>query len=658
MASKKKTSISSVDIASINGDPNKYADTVSIKKLANTVNILNTWYFNTGNPLVDDDTYDILIDVLRSRDPENKILFKIGTDPSAKNAVQLPFSMPSLNKIKPGEKSLPSWFTKYKGPYIAADKLDGVSAQIYKNEVGSISLYTRGNSVAGRDVSHLLRYVVSEKSLSKIPNNTSIRGELLISKEEFKSIAHIYKNPRNTVAGIVNSENPDVRLVTKIQLVLYGIIYPEYKYSKQLRLLGSWDFKVVWNCTLSDTNEQDNDTRELQLINLLEKRKQESEFDVDGIVVTDDGKIYKHTDSNPLHSIAFKTNVAQNMKTANVAEVIWEPTMYGYLQPVIRIDPIDLLGTTITYVTGHNAKYIHDNKIGAGSKIKVVRSGDVIPYIVDVVQSNDVPDMPKLKYEWNENDVDIIVVNPSDEIKRVINIKRNVYFFRTIGAKFLNQGTMSKLYDGGYTNILDIIEATLNKDDIEIQGIGKILTEKIYGEIDKCIKNVKLPELMAGSLKFGRGLGVQKFRDIIKVYPNIIEFDDKDLKKIISTIKDIPNFSDVTARKFAEGLRKFKRFLKKIEETIGHKLDCNDSDDDNNSDNDNTKFADQVIVMTGFRDDKLTNYIEKHGGKVTTSVSKNTTLVICASRDDNSTKIQKAKELNITLMTKKEFTKK
>ena len=68
------------------------------------------------------------------------------------------------------------------------------------------------------------------------------------------------------------------------------------------------------------------------------------------------------------------------------------------------------------------AKYIQDNKIGKGSIIKIVRSGDVIPYIVEVVKPSKKPDMPDIEYKWNETDVHIVVVNPNEEIKRKISI--------------------------------------------------------------------------------------------------------------------------------------------------------------------------------------------------------------------------------------------
>ncbi len=205
----------SINFDAINSNPIDYAQKTPIKTLEKIIGILNDKYYNTDSPLVDDNTFDILIDVLRERDPHNKILTTVGAHPTSKNVVDLPHPMPSLDKIKPGEKSLYKWFDKYKGPYIVSDKLDGISAQIHKNENGQIHMYTRGKNIVGRDITHLLSFIVPKQALENLPINTSVRGEILISRKKFKDLQYNYKNPRNTVSGIVNSDTPDKHLVKK-----------------------------------------------------------------------------------------------------------------------------------------------------------------------------------------------------------------------------------------------------------------------------------------------------------------------------------------------------------------------------------------------------------------------------------------------------------
>ena len=79
-------------------------------------------------------------------------------------------------------------------------------------------------------------------------------------------------------------------------------------------------------------------------------------------------------------------NLDNQIKETKVIDVIWDPSMYGYLQPTVIIEPVEIEGSTISRATGHNAKFIKDNSIGVGSIIKIIKSGDVIPYILDVVK--------------------------------------------------------------------------------------------------------------------------------------------------------------------------------------------------------------------------------------------------------------------------------
>lgn len=73
--------------------------------------------------------------------------------------------MGSLTKIKPKTGALDKWCKKYEGPYIISDKLDGASVQLYKDKKGNIMLYSRGKSIEGQDISHLIPYVTSKKKV-------------------------------------------------------------------------------------------------------------------------------------------------------------------------------------------------------------------------------------------------------------------------------------------------------------------------------------------------------------------------------------------------------------------------------------------------------------------------------------------------------------
>lgn len=692
------------DLDEIISNPTKYANSLSVDKLVNLLKKLSDKYYNTGEPYVSDNVYDKMLEVLKKKDSDNPFLFEVGAPENRMDAVKLPYRMASLNKVKPNEKSLERWTNKYEGPYVLSDKLDGVSALLNKDNKGDIKLYTRGDGEKGRDITYLLKYLIDEKVLKKIPNNVAIRGEILMNKNDFlKYFSKDNKNARNMVSGFVNTNKIDTRVADKVQLISYSVINPRMLQSDQLETMKKWGLKVVYSKVLKNNKNFQN-----VLEKELSDRKKNSEFEVDGIVVIDDSEVYEHEDSNPSYSVAFKMNTEENMKDVEVKRINWSASKHGYLQPVIEIEPVELSGTTITFVTAHNAKYVVDNNIGPKSIIKIVRSGDVIPYVVEVVKPSKKPQMPEVGYKWNDTGVKIIATDVDDSTQRIINIKKILDFFRTLKVKFLSEGIMTKLYDNDYDTIFKIVKAADIKDEkmYNIDGLGKKMVDKIYLEIQNSLQKCKLEEMMSASMQFGEGLGVRKLKEIVKMYPNILDHKPKDVEGLQEMILNVPGFSTISSNKFSENFNNFMIFLKKLRKYTKVNLDFKpkkvntkvnkkvvkkvakkkkvesseeyeseeseneyesdeyESDEDeyeseeSEDESNDVSFTDEKIVMTGFRDSDIEEFIENNGGKVSSSVSKNTTLVIYVPSDKGSNKINKAKDLGIKTITKTDFIKK
>lgn len=663
----KQSTVRDIDI--IINKPREYAKSISVKRLVTILQKLSDIYY-TGIPIVSDDIYDIMLDVLKERDPNNQYLFQTGVSKIEKTDVKLPYPMPSLNKIKPGEVSFKRWMSKYNGSYILSDKLDGISVQIHKDKKGNVNLYTKKQTDVGTCKNYLLKYLVDADTLDNLPKSTSIRGEVVISRKHFKLFEDAFANPRSVMSGLMNTDTIDTRIAEKATIVFYSVLYPRYAMKKQLKLLKRWGFNTVWNKSISKDAmliKDNNDTDEIDDIVSMENylktmligRMEKAKYDIDGLVVVDDSMVHDHNKDNPKHAMAFKINMAKNMRDVKVKEIIWEPTMYGYLQPVIRIKPTKLPGgVVVTFVTAHNAKYVYDNNIGKGSTIRIVRSGDVIPYIEKVVRANKKPDMPDLDYEWNDTEVEIIVTKPTGDIKRSINIKKLVHFFKTIKVKYLSEGVLSKLYDEGYDSVINILIMADTKDTepYDIHGLGEKTLTKIYKEIDKAMNNIQLPELMSGSLIFGRGMGVKKIREIIKKHPDIMDYGTNKTKVIKDMIMDIKGFSDISATKFSKNLKSFCTFVKKITDSTQYTVTTNKVI--NSSNNGNGSMVNQKVVLTGFREKSISDYIENNGGKVMTSISAKTTLLIYIPSIKKSSKIKKAETLGIKMISKDDFMKK
>ena len=225
-------------IESIKKSPTEIASSLSDEELEKLLRKFADAYYNTGKSLVEDVTYDILYDLLKERDPTNPFLKEAGAKVKVdRKKVELKYPMGSLTKVKPNEGTLESWIKKYRGPYVISDKLDGVSAQIYRTPTGKLEMYTRGrgdeSGNVGEDITHLLKYI-NIGSVDNIENEMSIRGELIIKEKTFeKNWSNTLKNGRNSVAGLVNSKTINPELASDTDLVLYEIVDPNYSIDKQ-----------------------------------------------------------------------------------------------------------------------------------------------------------------------------------------------------------------------------------------------------------------------------------------------------------------------------------------------------------------------------------------------------------------------------------------
>jgi DNA ligase (NAD+) len=312
-------------------NPIVYANNVPIDVLVKILEKLSHNYYNTSEESIDDETFDNIKDVLQKRDPNNPYLSIVGAPIiGTKNKVILPYEMGSLIKNK--EMPISKWITKFIGPYVISDKLDGASAQYYKNNVGKSFLYSRGDGIKGQDISHLLPFLFSSKIIDSLPNGISIRGELVISKKNFKNINNM-KNSRNAVAGLVNSKHINDNIAKNTTFVAYGILHPRYLFSDQMEMLKKWKINTVHNTIL---NKLTDDSLKIY----LNDRKKNGEYEIDGIVCGDNSKIYVHKGGYPDYMIAFK--IKGDTKLTTVIEVLWEPSMDGYLKPRVNIKPVNI----------------------------------------------------------------------------------------------------------------------------------------------------------------------------------------------------------------------------------------------------------------------------------------------------------------------------
>jgi NAD-dependent DNA ligase len=532
-------------------------------------------------------------------------------------------------------------------------------------------MYTRGNGIEGQDISHCIKDIGI--NTERMLEGDAIRGELIISKANFKKIEDIMSNARNAVAGIINTKKPDPSLLKLVEFVAYWVVHPEFKIADQLKYIEKKEFvprSVIYEVKKKLTIDI--------LSEMLISGRKDYKYEMDGVVVIDSSKIYLQEEgSNPAYGFAFKQILTDQIAEATVVDVIWEISKDKYIKPKIKINTIELLGSEITYATAFNAKYIVDNVIGPGAIVKIIKSGDVIPKIEEIIKVADTkkPKMPSIKYEWNETNVDIIAIELDEENMNKVITKKLGYFFSTFGVEFMAEGTIQKFVENGYDDLWKILKADKEKL-YKIDGLGKKSIDKIYESINKSLTNRKLHEIMAASQIFGRGIGTRKIKLITDNYPNILELQkSKSNEELTKLINSISGFEEKTTSKIVDNFDDFIVFMNKLikikpnlikdntEDKKDKKNKSNKSSEDNKDNKDTNNldkykdYKNKTIVFTGFRDKEIESILENVGAKITTSVSKNTDIVVAADVNDDSSKVLKAKELKIKLLSKEQFYK-
>lgn len=621
---------------------------MSITEIVKLLEKLSEAYHIKGKPLVSDEIYDYIREYLEEIDPENPHLSKIGAPvKGSKEEVELPFEMGSLQKFKPEDGRLFKWVSKYKGPYFLSDKLDGASAQLWKNHSGQVYFYSRGDGTDGTDISHLIPILFDNDVIEAIPNGTSIRGELIISIKNFAKISSYMKNARNAVAGLVNSKTVDLKVAKITDFVTYAILSPRFRQRDQFAHLENYGFKVV-NYSEVKSLSDENLTKKLTI------RRKKAEYEMDGLVCVDDSTLYEHKGGYPDHMFAFKMITPDQMAEVIVTKITWKISRDGYVKPTINIKPVNLKGVTIKKATAHNAKFIVDNKIGAGSILKVIRSGDVIPYIMEVISesTSGEADLPEVECVWNHTGVDLIVKKIEGSSKKIITTKLIYGFFSGIGVQQFGEERVAKFVGAGYDTIAKILNADkLNLEKID--GIGSTIIQTIYDEIDKAFAKMSLVTFMAASHKFGRGFGERQIQKILNVYPDILK-QKLSHDELVQKIIDIKGFDEKLATLFATNFESFKIFYDEIRKI----KDLSRFDKIEKQTPKTGKFTGMSFVFTGKRDKDLEAYLVANGGTIDSSVKTTTTYLIHDDgADPSNSKFEKAEKRGVKVRSNSAFKK-
>ncbi|NBV84302.1 hypothetical protein EBR57_09330, partial [bacterium] len=453
--------------------------------------------------------------------------------------------MPSMDKIKPDSGALGTWTNKYKGAYVLSCKLDGVSG-MYSTESSSPKLYTRGNGKVGQDVTHLLETL-------KLPltKDCVVRGEFIMPKRVFHDKYQTqFANARNLVAGMVNRITADEKM-SDLHFVAYEVIKPILPPSEQMKFLEKAGFETVKHITKTALTNS-------ELSEILVDWRSNYTYEIDGVIVANDA-VYERQSGNPDHAFAFKMVLSDQMAEVKVVDVIWNASKDGYLKPRVQIEPVKLAGVTIEYATGFNGAFIETNKIGVGAVIQLIRSGDVIPHIKEVITPAEHAKMPSVPYKWNDTHVDVILENLEDDSN--VLAKNITGFFRGIEVEGLSAGNVARIIAAGFNSVPKIIHMT-KSDFLTIDGFKDKTATKLHDGISEKLEAASLVTIMSASNVFGRGFSDKKIEVIVAEMGSGILTSNELPENKIKRIAAIKGMSAKTAEPFVEAIPKFLEFMR------------------------------------------------------------------------------------------------
>lgn len=602
-----------------------------INELRNKIIRANEAY-RIGSPIMSDKEYDQLVEELSTLSPGDELLTKVGHTPQDESRkTRLPIEMASMNKIKSMD-DINDWsrlkdISKFE-TVIITPKYDGLSLCV--NELTG-EAFTRGDGQYGqKSDSH---YKLIKNHLTKQEAFQFTYGEVMMSKKTFvEKYSLEFANPRNLVAGLLNSKEPG-QILQDCEFIKYGAICKSDLDTKQdiLDLLNSGqEIKVPYHiCKISELSED-------LLITLFHQYSKD--YEIDGLIIEINdinlqNRLGRETSSNnPVWARAFKHSSFEQSAETVVVGISWNISKQGYLKPTIHIQPVKLDGVTVSNVTGNNARFVKDLGIGVGAKVVVKRSGMVIPIISDVIQTVDfqIPEVSNI--DWNENGIELVTLTETDEQK----LKKNIAFFEILEADNVSEGVITQLWEAGHKTISDILKLTTS--DLEkIDRFGKRKAKIVHDSIQKSVTDVQLSKLQHATGIF-KGLGSKKLA-LLEHFAS---------KPTLDEVMSIEGFAEISAKSYIDSYNEFFDFIKDLPVTLSKKVEVEKV---------GTDFEGKQFVFTGVRRADLEKEIESRGGKIAGSVSKNTTHLVMKVVGSGSSKEKKAIELGVEVITVEQLEK-
>ncbi len=639
-----------------------------IKELVELLNKAGKSYYSEGQEIMSNYEYDALYDELKKLEEETGCV--LSNSPTVNVGYEVLSELPkerhdspmlSLDKTKDRE-ALRDWLGEQKG--VLSWKLDGLTI-VLTYEDGKLSkAVTRGNGEIGEIITNNARVFKNVPVTIPYKGKLVLRGEAIITYSDFNRINEEipemdakYKNPRNLCSGSVRQLNNKITKERNVNFFAFALVSADnvdFKNSRayQFEWLKKQGFEVVEYKMVDRDNIIDT-------IAWFEKTIVNNDFPSDGLVIIYDdiayGESLGRTAKFPRNAMAFKWT--DETADTVLRQIEWSASRTGLINPVAIFDPVELEGTKVSRASVHNISIMEGLKLGIGDNIRVFKANMIIPQIAANLTESGNISVPEVCPVCGQptrisevNDVKTLYCdNPECQAKHVksfaLLVSRDA-----LNIDGLSEATLEKFIQKGFIkDKTDIFHLDKFKDEIvAMEGFG----EKSYANLIEAVEKAKDTDLVR--VLYGLGIdniGLSTAKLIVKK----LKGDQQAVLSVTAQeLTDIDGIGEVIAeafvRYFADEKKKEEYIrllgeirLKEIEES-----------------QETEELAGKTFVITGnvthFANRKeLKELIERMGGKVTGSVTGNTSYLINNDSMSQSTKNKTAAKLGVPVITEEEF---
>lgn len=545
--------------------------------------------------------------------------------------------------------------------YVAELKIDGLSVSLLYEKGRLVRAATRGDGTVGEDITHNVKTIKEIPLIINKPIDIEVRGEIYMSKASFEKLndeGNNFANPRNAAAGSVRQLDSKVAAKRNLSCFIYHLPNPEdyhiYTHDDALRFMKELGFKINPN-----NKKIENIAELMEYIDYWTIHRSELPYEIDGIVIKvndlSDQEKLGFTARSPKWAIAYKFPPEEVL--TRVSKIIFTVGRTGQVTPSADLEPVRVMGSLIARATLHNEDYVVSKDIREGDIVSIKKAGDVIPEVVKVIF--DRRDGSQKKFEMIENcpicgsklskkegESAYYCLNDNCDSR----VQEKLVHFTSRHAMNITgfgERIIEDFYNLGYLKkVSDFYHLDKYKEELmELEGFGDKSISNLLLEIEGSKQN-SLERLLFG-LSI-RHVG-EKTADILS--SNYINMDNL-MNASFEDLSSIKDIGPMIARSVCDyfSLDENKKLIKELASfgvNMSYLKEVNS----------NTLFGGKTFVLTGslngFTRDEAKEKIESLGGKVSSSVSKKTDVVIAGT--EAGSKLDKALNLGIIVWDEDEF---